>query len=217
MHSRSLSGLLLLLVVTCVLLPLADAEGLIVSLDGLLPSKSDDPAIYPVLQEPQWYYANNWDETLWEPGFLEGRAVVYYKRFYAHSDMSVEFYVYLFSNVTSAEEYCIREIEKIETGDRYSEVTLAYAFAAVYDYGTQQIGVSWGTVSNLVFRVAVYTANIVEDPTEQLVSFTSLEHSRILEIANIVPEFPSAVVVPAFMMVALTMVVIGKKGSQRKD
>ena len=217
MLSRSLAGVLLVLVLTGLVLPLATAEGLFVSLDGLLPSKNDDPATYPVLQEPQWYYSNSWDENLIEPGFLEGRAVGYYKRYFAHSDMSVEFYVYLFSNVSSAEAYCSKEVDHIRSEGGYTEVSIASAFAVIYDYGTQQIGVSWGAIGNLVFKNAVYTANIVEDPTDQLVSFTFLERSRILEKdggSSTVPEFPSVTAIALLMIAAIATVKIGRRIQQ---
>lgn len=186
--------MLILLVLIGLLLPLASAEGLVVSLDGMLPSKNDDPATYPALQEPQWYFGNSWDERLSVPGFVDGRGVGYYKRFYAHSDMSVEFYVYLFSNVSSAEAYCNTEINKIRSEGGYAEVLIPGTFAVVYDFVTQEIGVSWGVIGNLVFKVAVYTANIVEDPTDQLTSFTVLQRTRILEKTtgpDTIPEFSS--------------------------
>jgi hypothetical protein len=189
---RAVSMVLVLLALTGLLSPLVKAEELVTSLDGLLPSKSDDPVVYPVLQEPFWYFANSWSENLNETGFVEGRGVGYYKRFYAHSDMSVEFYAYRFSNVSSAEAYCNREINRTKFEGGYTEVLISGAFAVVYDYDTQEIGVSLGIIRNVVFKVAVYTANIVEDPTDQLVNFTVLEHARILE--NVVrPESPSSV------------------------
>jgi hypothetical protein len=208
-----LSGILILLVLTGLLSPLARAEGLIVSLDGMLPSKNDDPLTYPVLQEPQWYYGNSWSENLNAPGFLDGRGVEYYKRYYAHSDMSVEFYVYLFSNVSSAEAYCYTEINQTKSQGGYTEVSISGTFAVVYDYGTQEIGVSWGVIGNVVFKVAVYTANIVEDPTDQLVSFTVLERTRILEKAapSTIPEFPSVIVLLSFIIATSIAVKIGKR------
>ena len=218
--NRTVSGIMVLLALLGLLSPLAKAEELIISLDGLLPSKQDDPATYPVLQEPEWYYGISWSEYLSEPGFVEGRAVEYYKRFFAHSDMSVEFYVYLFSNVSSAEEYCNREINQIKSEGGYTEVSISDVFAVVYDYGTQEIGVSWGVISNVVFKVEVYTANIVEDPTDQLVSFTVLEHARILEIGtgtvpgsppSTIPEFPSFIILPLFMIATLIAIMISRR------
>jgi hypothetical protein len=184
--NRTVSGIMVLLVLLGLLSPLVKAEDLFLDLEGLLPSKNDDRATYPVLQEPYWYYGNSWSETLSHPGFVGGRGVEYYKRFYAHSDMSVEFYVYLFSNVSSAEAYCNTEINQIKSEGGYTEVSISGTFAVVHDYGTQEIGVSWGVIRNVVFKVEVYTANIVENPTDQLVSFTVLEHARILEVGVIV-------------------------------
>jgi hypothetical protein len=221
--NRPLSGILILLVLIGLLSPLARAEGLIVSLDGLLPSKNDDPIAYPVLREPEWYFGSSWSENLSALGFVEGRAVGYYKRFFAHSDMSVEFYVYLFSNVSSAEAYCNTEVDQIKSEGGCAEVSISSTFAVVYDYGTQEIGVSWGVISNVVFKVAVYTANIVEDPTDQLVRFTVLERTRILALsestgappstppdspAGTIPEFPSFIVFPLFIVATLLVAII---------
>jgi hypothetical protein len=221
--NRTLIGILILLVLIGLLSPLARAEGLVLSLDGLLPSKNDDPIAYPVLREPEWYYGSSWSENLSAPGFVEGRAVGYYKRFFAHSDMSVEFYVYLFSNVSNAEAYCNTEVDQIKSEGGYAEVSISGTFAVVYDYGTQEIGVSWGVISNVVFKVAVYTANIVEDPTDQLVSFTVLERTRILALsvstgapssttpdspAGTIPEFPSFIVFPLFIVATLIVAII---------
>ena len=233
--SRIVTGILVLLVLLGLLSPLAKAEELFVSLEGLLPSKNDDPVAYPVLREPEWYYGSSWGENLSAPGFVEGRGVGYYKRFFAHSDMSVEFYVYLFSNVSSAEAYCNREINQTKSKGGYTEVSIANAFAVVYDYGTQEIGVSWGVISNVVFKVAVYTANIVEDPTNQLVSFAVLEHTRILEMGGVsespsstnpespsstknpeppsgtIPEFPSFIILPLFVIATVLAIIISRR------
>jgi hypothetical protein len=210
---RAVSGIAVLLALIGLLSPLVKAEELITSLEGLLPSKSDDPAVYPVLQEPVWYFGNSWSENLSEPGFVEGRGVGYYKRFFAHSDMSVEFYVYRFLNVSNAEAYCNREINRTKSEGGYTEVLISDAFAVVYDYGTQQIGVSLGIVRNVIFKVAVYTANIVEDPTDQLVSFTILEHARILENVAI-PEFSSSVILQLFMIATLLVALINSRRKQ---
>jgi len=224
--STPVFGIMILLVLIGSLSPLARADELYLDLEGLLPSKNDDPITCPVLQEPQWYFGNSWSENLSALGFVDGRGVEYYKRFYAHSDMSVEFYVYLFSNVSSAEEYCDGEINQTQSNGGYTEVPISDAFAVVYDYGTQEIGVSWGVISNVVFKVAVYTANIVEDPTDQLVSFTFLERTRILALgvspeapsstdpdspSGTIPEFPSFIILPLFMLATLMAIKIGRR------
>ena len=211
--NRTVSGIMVLLVLFGSLSPLVNAEELITNpLDEMLPPRIDNPGHDPTnpLQEPEWYYGNSWSETLSEPGFVEGRAVGYYKRFFAHSDMSVEFYVYRFSNVSSAEAYCSREINQIKSEGGYTEVSISGAFAVVYDYGTQEIGVSWGVINNIVFKVGVYTDHIVEDPTDQLVDFTLLERERILEI-GIIPEFPSFIILPIFMMATLLAIIISRR------
>jgi len=219
--SRPSSGILILLALTSLLTPLARAQGLIVDLDGLLPSKSDDPTSYPTLQEPYWYYGISWSESLSAPAFVDGRGVEYYTRAYPNSYLSVEFYVYLFSNVSSAEAYCDREINQTKSNAGYTEVPIPDAFAAVYEVmieiGIQEIGVSWGVIGNVVFKVAVYTGKIVGAPTDQLISFTVLERSRILEKTNAtgsIPEFPSFIVLPSFMVATLLAAVIIRRRKQ---
>jgi hypothetical protein len=211
--SRMVSGIMVLLVLLGLLLPLVNAEELITNpLEELLPPRDETHFYDPTnpLQEPEWYYGNSWSETLSEPGFVEGRAVGFYKRFFAHSDMSLEFYVYRFSNVSSAEAYCSREINQIKSEGGCTEVSISGAFAVVYDYGIQEIGVSWGVIYNVVFKVGVYTESIVEDPTDQLVSFTLYERAHILETA-IIPEFPSLIILPLFMMATLLAIIISRR------
>jgi len=212
--NRAVSGIMVLLVLLGLLSPLAKAEELITNpLEELLPPRIDNPGHDPTypLQEPEWYYGNSWSETLSEPGFVEGSAVGFYKRFFAHSDMSLEFYVYRFLNVSSAEAYCSREINQIKSEGGCTEVSISGAFAVVYDYGTQEIGVSWGVIYNIVFKVGVYTESIVEDPTDQLVSFTILERGHILETGIIIPEFPSLIILPLFMMATLLAIIISRR------
>ena len=215
------SGILVILTLTSYLLPLAKADGPILSLDGMLPSKSDDPKVYPVLQETEWYYDTSWTENLTEPGFVEGRAVEYYKRYSGLGDIRfVEFYVYLFSNVSNAEAYCSKEINATKSQVGTTEVATEATFAAVYElvdeYVTWEIGISWGTVSNVVFKVAVY-ANKGEDPTDRLVSFTSLERSRIVEKSNLdsVPEPASLILLPLFGLATLLAIKIENRFSSR--
>jgi len=211
--NRTASEILVLLVLLGLLLPLVKAEELITNpLDELLPPRIYNPGHDPTnpLQEPEWYYGNSWSEILNEPGFVDGRAVQYYKRFFEHSDMSVEFYVYRFSNVSSAEEYCNRKINQIKSEGGYTEVLISGSFAVTYDYETQETGVSWGVINNIVFKVEVFTINIVEDPTDQLVEFTFLEHARILEM-GIIPEFSSFITLPLFMIATLLSIIIGRR------
>lgn len=204
---------LLLTLVLSVLLPIVKAEETITSpLDELLPpiiyNPGHDPT-YP-LQEPEWYYGNSWSETLNESGFLEGKAIQFYKRFFGYSDMSVEFYVYRFSNMSNAETYCNRKIDQIKSNEDYVNISMPDAFAITYDYGTQETGISWGFVKNIVFSVRVYTINIVEDPTDQLVDFTLLEREQILK-ANIIPEFPSSIIVLLTLITGTLILAIYRK------
>jgi hypothetical protein len=195
-----ISGMTILLVMLSLFSPRARADGLILSLDGLLPSKSDDPTVYPVLQETEWYYGTSWIEIISQPGFIEGRAVEYYRRYAGTGDIrSVEFYAYLFSDANTAEAYYNREINDLESAVGLTEVPLVGAFGGTYESGGMATGVSWGIVSNVVFKVAVY-AYLKEDPTDQLIFFTSLERTRILDKGGIpsVPEFLSPFVVLLF-------------------
>jgi hypothetical protein len=207
------SGMTISLALLVLFSPLARAESLILSLDGLLPSKSDDPTAYPVLQETEWYYGTSWTETLSAPGFVEGRAVEYYRRYAGPGDIrSVEFYAYLFSDADAAEAYCSREINDLKSAIGLTEVPLLGAFGVTYESGGMATGVSWGTVSNVVFKVAVY-AYLREDPTDRLIFFTSLERTRILDKGGVpsVPEFLSPFVVLLFAFATLVGTKFGIK------
>jgi hypothetical protein len=215
--SIPISGVLTLFVLLSLLLPAASADSLYLSLDGLIPHKSDDPATYPILQEPRWYFGTSWSETLNETGFVEGRGVEYYQRYYEHSDMSVEFSVFLFTNVSNAQAYCTKVVNQIRSDGGYTEVQISNVFSVVYSYEAQETGISWGIVSNVVFKVGVYTANIVEDPTERLISFTEMERTRILENGNpnSVPEFISIIILPFFTLATLLGIIVRSKISRK--
>jgi hypothetical protein len=208
-----ISGMAILLVILSLFSPRARADGLILSLDGLLPSKSDDPTVYPVLQETEWYYGTSWVEVLSEPGFIEGRAVEYYRRYAGPGDIrSVEFYAYLFSGVNSAAAYYNGEVDNLKSVIGLTEAPITGAFGGIYESGGMETGVSWGIVSNVVFKVMVY-AYIGEDPTDRLVSFTSLELARILDKSGntSVPEFPTLMMVPLFGLATLLATKFGRK------
>lgn len=213
MLNRVISETLLLLLVSSVLLPIVKAEEIITNpLDELLPpiiyNPGHDPN-YP-LQEPEWYYGNSWTVTLSEPEFQEGKAIQFYKRYFGYSDMSVEFYVYRFSNMSNAGIYYNKEINHIKSNEDYTNVTIPDAFAVTYDYATQEIGISWGFVKNIVFSVKVYTINIVEDPTDQLIEFTLLEQEQILK-ANIIPEFPLTILLLLSIVSGTLILTFNKK------
>jgi hypothetical protein len=211
--SLLISALLVTFVLLGMLLPAARADSLYLSLDGLLPSKADDPKVYPVLQETEWYYGISWSETLSAPGFVEGRAVEYYRRYAGPGDIrSVEFYAYLFSDANTAEAYCHSEINDLKSAVGLTEVPLVGAFGVIYESGGMATGASWGIVSNVVFKVVVY-AYIREDPTDRLVFFTSLERTRILDKGGIpsVPEFLSPLVVSLLAFAALVATKFGRK------
>jgi hypothetical protein len=212
--SALICALLASFVLSSLLLPAARADILYLTLDGLLPSKSDDPVVYPVLQETEWYYGTSWSETLSVLGFVEGKAVEYYRRYVGPGDIrSVEFYAYLFSDGDSAEAYCNGEIDDLRSVIGLSEVSLVGAVGGVYESGGMETGASWGVVSNVVFKVVVY-AYIGEDPTDRLVSFTSLELTRIVELggSSSVPEFSSLIIVPFFVLAVLLAIKLGGKG-----
>ncbi len=211
--SVSISVWLVLSLGLGLLLPAARGDNLYLSLDGLLPSKSDDPAVYPVLQETEWYYGTSWSETLSVPGFVEGRAVEYYRRYAGPGDIrSVEFYAYLFSDVISAEEYCKVKVAELKSVVGLTEVLLIGSYGGIYESGGLETGVSWGRVSNVVFKIAVY-AYLREDPTDRLVNFTSMERTRILDKGGntSVPEFPVLAVFPFFVLVTLLWLRFGRK------
>jgi len=215
--SIPISAALTSFVLLGLLIPAARADCLYLSLDGLIPSKSDDPGVYPVLQETEWYYGTSWSETLSVPGFIDCRAVEYYRRYAGPGDIrSVEFYVYLFSDVNSAEAYCNSEIDNVKSVLVETEISIVGVFGVVYEYEDEcvkmEIGASWGTISNVVFKVAVY-ANLGEDPTDRLISFSSLERMRILDKGGnpSVPEFSSLIMIPFLASATLLAIKIGRK------
>ncbi len=211
--SVSISAVLILSLGLGLLLPVARGDNLYLSLDGLLPSKSDDPAVYPVLQETEWYYGTSWSEMLNVAGFVEGRGVEYYRRYAGPGDIrSVEFYAYMFSNVDNAEAYCNTVVADLKSVVGLTEVLLVGAYGGIYESGGLETGVSWGRVSNVVFKIAVY-AYLREDPTDRLVSFTSMERTRILDKGGntSVPEFPVLAVFPFFVLVTLLWLRFGRK------
>lgn len=211
--SKSLVAMFVSLVLLGFLLPFASAESLYLSLDGLIPSKSDDPIVYPVLQETEWYYGTSWGETLGIPGFVEGRAVEYYRRYIGPGDIRfVEFYAYLFSNVDSAKVFFESQIFDLGSELGFTEVPLNGAVGGVYESGGMETGVSWGAVSNVVFKVVVY-AYLGENPTDRLVSFTSMERTRILNQGggSTIPEFPSLAMFPLFVLITFLTLRYGKR------
>ena len=209
---KTICALLLLFSFQTMIVPIVKTEGLIMDpIDELLPPVIYDPGhdpLYP-LQEPFWYYGNSWEDNLNETGFLEGKAIQFYKRFSYHSDMSVEFYVYKFSDSLIAEQYFNKELNNSQSEDNYVEISISGAFARKYDYVTQEIGVSLGVIRNIVFTVKVYTINIVEDPTDALIEFTKLEQEQILS-ANIIPEISSPVCLLFTIFVSLIIIVMFK-------
>jgi len=211
--SGLISALIVSFVLLAMLLPAARADSLYLSLDGLLPSKADDPKVYPVLQETEWYYGISWSETLSVTGFVDGRAVEYYRRYAGPGDIrSVEFYAYLFSDVDSAAVYYNGEVADLKSVVGFSEVPITGAFGGTYESGGMETGASWGIISNVVFRVMVY-AYLREDPTDRLVGFTSMERTRILdEGGNLsVPEFPALMMTPFFGLATLLAMKFGRK------
>ncbi len=211
--SKLASALIVSSALLVVLLPAARADVLYLSLDGLLPSKADDPKVYPTLQETEWYYGISWSETLNVTGFVDGRAVEYYRRYAGPGDIrSVEFYAYLFSDAQSAISYYDAAVADLKSVIGLKGAPVTDGFGGTYESGGMEVGMSWGRVSNVVFRVMVY-AYIGEDPTDRLVSFTSLERTRILnEGGNAsVPEFPKLIVAPLFILVTLLVSKFARK------
>jgi len=195
--------IIVLMLTAASFLPLAKAEDLITApLDELLPSRDDIPS--------EWWTGGSWNVTLSESGFVEGKAVGYYKEFGEYSEMDVDFCVYRFSNVSSAEAYCDKEINQIKSGGGYTEISILGAFAVVYDYGTEEEGMSWGVINNIVYKVEVYNDYILEDPTDELVSFTNLE-------MDIIPEFPSFLILPLFMTATLIAVIVYRRHLKKRN
>jgi hypothetical protein len=144
--------------------------------DELLPSRDNIAA--------EWLGGDSSSVTLDARGFLEGRSALYHKRIGStHSGgrdyfYFTTFFVYRFSDASSAEAYFGSEVNKIISEGGYQEVAIPDVFAAIYDYGTADEGFSWGHRQNLVFGVYVYN-NAVFEADKELIEFTNLLIDRI--------------------------------------
>jgi hypothetical protein len=194
-----ISRAMLTLVLLCMLLSIVKADEPLITapLDDLLPSRDDIPT--------QWYTGESSNETLAETGFVEGRRVGYYKLLGYDSVIVSDLYVYRFSDVANASTYCNKEIDKTKSEGGYSEVAIADVFAAIFDYGTFKIGVSWGAKSNIVFKVRIYDDYILEDPVGALLNFTNL-----MKI-HIIPEFSSIAIIVLFASITIFVVTLKKR------
>jgi hypothetical protein len=181
------------------LLPIVKADEPLITapLDDLLPSRNDIPT--------QWSTGGSSNETLVETGFVEGIKVQYYKLLGYDSMIGLQLYVYRFSDTTNASAYCNGEIDKTKSQGGYSEVAIADVFAAIFDYGTFKIGVSWGAKSNIVFKVYIYDDYILDNPLDELIDFTNL-----MKI-HIVPEFSSLAILALFAPITILAVTLKKR------
>jgi hypothetical protein len=199
--ARGISTAVAFLLIVGILFPTVKADDLITApLDELLPSREDIPT--------QWHTGSSSNITMEEPGFVEGKTVNYYKIYVADDLMNLHFSVYRFSNITSAEAYCNREIDKIEAEGGYTEVPIPEVFAVVVDYGVFEKAISWGVMSNIVFTVNVLNTYSLENPTDELVYFTNLEKDTV-------PEGASFLILPLFMLATLLAIIIYRRKHAR--
>ena len=164
-------------------------------LDELLPSREDIP--------DEFRNVNYKNEILNEDGFLEGRSNSYDRPFENYVIMSLRFRVYKFSNSESANNYFNKKVAEIILEGSYTEVETLSAFAVIIENGFE-IGTSWNVINDLVFNVEVYNDWTTENTEEMLVTYTLLEDS-------IIPEFPSWVILPMFLVSAIITILVKKR------
>lgn len=198
MRRGRISRAMLTLVLSCMLLPIVKADEPLITapLDDLFPSRNDVPT--------QWSTGEISNETLNETGFVEGRKERYFELLGYDSMIILTLYVYRFSDAANASAYCNREINKIKSQGGYSEVAITDVFAAIFNYGTFKMAVSWGVRSNIVFKVDIYDDYILEDPMGALLNFTNL-----MKI-HIIPEFSSIAILVLFASITILVITLKK-------
>ncbi|TRZ47975.1 MAG: hypothetical protein D4S01_11245 [Dehalococcoidia bacterium] len=170
------------------------------ALDELLPSREDIPDQFRTVEYQ--------DETLDEDDFIEGRSVTYSRSFESQVILSLQFTVYEFEDSESAKAYIDKIVDEIVTNDGYreqlgyTEVEIPSAFAIIEE-DRAETGNSWSAANDIVMNLEVYN-NWDEDTEELLTTYTQLELS-------IIPEFPSWIILPLFIIATLSVILIKKK------
>lgn len=143
-----------------------------VPIDWLLPPESET--------SKGWSKGNVSDVYLDREGFLEGRRVGYSKEF--SGMMTVYFTVLRFSNDSTAEVFYDDEVKTMKEEGGYIDVSIPCVFAVMYDWDTEQHGISLGITENIVYKVEVNNTCTMEDATDELIEFTDLQ-------MHVIPEF----------------------------
>ena len=168
-------------------------------LDELLPSRDDIP--------DQFREVEYKDETLNDNDFLEGRSNTYSRLLENHVIISLQFKIYKFSDSESANSYFNKIVNEIKSNggyreSDYTEIEIPSAFAIIEE-SRAEIGNSWTVANNIVMNLEVYN-DWDEDTEELLTTYTQLE-------LNIIPEFPSWIIVPLFIIATLSVILTKKK------
>jgi hypothetical protein len=191
----------------------AKAEELITTpLEELLPPE-DLPSPNPY----EWIFSVTVNTTLGELGFVEGRKATYFQTLFNAAEKAVYFYVYRFIDGDSAKAYHDNQVDAMRVatqGLNTTELAIPGAFAILYNYDLEEEAISLGYVSNIVFKIYLYNdfrtgfwvepKDALRTAADELTFFTNLQTS-------IIPEFPTFILFPVFMIATLLVVVFLKR------
>ena len=172
------------------------SEGLDTStLDSFLPSRDDIPA--------EFRTGGYDEEDLNEDGFEEGRSNWFYRMFDDRIVMNLTFRVYKFSNSEFANSFYNKVVDEIKSIGGYNEIIIPSAFAVIHE-NIVDIGNSWSVENDIVFNFEIFNDLSSENTEDILVEYTILG-------VSIIPEFPSWIIFPLFVMVTVVgMICRGK-------
>lgn len=188
----------------------AKAEELITTpLEELLPPEDLSYSPY------EWEFGAIVNSTLREPGFVEGRKATYNQRLFQVAEKFVYFFVYRFIDGDSAKTYHDNQVDALKSQGLYTaELAIPGAFAVLYEYELEQEAISLGYVSNIVFKIYYYNdfrkgfwvfpSDSLRHAEVDLRFFTNLQTS-------IIPEFPTFILFPLFMIATLLAVIVYKR------
>lgn len=118
--------------------------------------------------------------------------------------MTVYFAVLRFSSESTAEAYYDGEVKTMKEEGGYIDVPIPYVFAVMYDWDTEQQGISLGITENIVYKVEVNNTYTMEDPTDELIEFTDLQ-------MHVIPEFPTFLATLLLMVATLLSAILVRK------
>lgn len=151
------------------------------------------------------------------PGFVEGRKAQYSQTLFNVAEKILYFFVYRFIDGDSAKTYHDNQVDamrEVAQGIDATELTIPGSFAMLYSYPLEEEATSLGYVSNIVFKIYYYNdfhwgfwvvpSDALRHAEVELTFFTNLQTS-------IIPEFPTFILFPLFMIATLIVVVFFKR------